>query len=228
MDDRQRQFMRFFPPMQEIPSIEPEELGPFILRQLKRDGSLHNRFNFFTCVPNEVASYLMEGWVWLEREGFIAVRPNDQFGLQYFVTRKGDRVADTEDFEAYKKAAMFSAYLDAALIRMVKPLFVRGDYDTAVFRAFKEVEVRVRKKAKYGNDKYGRDLMVQAFGPTGPLTDKSAPKGDQDAMRELFAGAISQCKNPSSHREVQFEDPAEAIDLICFANQLLRIVERLP
>jgi len=228
MDDRQRQFMQFFPPMPEVPNMEPEELGPFILRYLKRDGSLHNRFNFFTCVPNEVASYFMEGWVWLEREGFIAVKPNDQFGLQYFVTRKGDRVAATEDFEAYKKASMFPVYLDAVLIRMVKPLFARGDYDTAVFRAFKEVEVRVRKKANFGNDKYGRDLMVQSFGPNGPLTDKNAPKGDQDAMRELFAGAISQCKNPSSHREVQFEDPAEVMDLICFANQLLRIVDRLP
>jgi hypothetical protein len=69
----------------------------------------------------------MEGWVWLEREGFIAVKPNDQFGLQYFVTRKGDRVAATENFEAYEKASMFPVYLDAALVRMVKPLFVRGD-----------------------------------------------------------------------------------------------------
>jgi uncharacterized protein (TIGR02391 family) len=182
---------------------EPEELGPFILRHLKRDGSLHNRFNFFTNIPNEVQTYLMEGWMWLEREGFIGIKPNDQFGLQYFVTRKGDRVAQEEDFEAYRKAGLFPAYVDAVLIRMVKPLFIRGDYDTAVFRAFKEVEVRVRKKAGYGNEEYGRDLMVHAFGPNGPLTDKTAPKGEQDSRRELFAGAISQCKNPSSHREVQ-------------------------
>jgi hypothetical protein len=47
MDDRQRQFMRFFPPMEDISHMEPEELGPFILRHLRRDGSLHNRFNFF-------------------------------------------------------------------------------------------------------------------------------------------------------------------------------------
>ena len=47
-------------------------------------------------------------------------------------------------------------------------------------------------------------------------------------MREVFAGAISQCKNPSSHREVKFEDVGEVIDLICIANQLLRIVGRLP
>ena len=228
MNERQQQLMKFFPPMEEIPQMEPEELGPFILRHLKRDGSLNNRFNFFTNVPNEVQTYLMEGWVWLEREGFIAVKPNDQFGVQYFVTRKGDRVAQEEDFEAYKKAKLFPMYVDAALIRMVKPLFMRGDYDTAVFRAFKEVEVRVRKKAGYGNDEYGRDLMVHAFGPNGPLTDRTAPKGDQDSRRELFAGAIAQCKNPSSHRDVRFDDPTEAIDMICFANQLLRIVSRLP
>jgi uncharacterized protein (TIGR02391 family) len=104
---------------------------------------------------------------------------------------------------------------------------LRGDYDTAVLRSFKEVEVRVRKKAKLGNELLGRELMVNAFGPKGPLTNKTAPKGEQDAMRELFAGAISFCKNPSSHREVQFETPREVIDLICFANQLLRIVGRI-
>jgi len=65
---------------------------------------------------------------------------------------------------------------------MVKPLFVRGDYDTAVFRAFKEVEIRVRKKAGYDNDEYGRELMVHAFGPNGPLTDKTVAKGERDVL----------------------------------------------
>ena len=228
MDERQDQFMLAFPPMNEISQMEPEEIGPFILRKLRSDGSLQNRYNFFLCVPNAVAEFLMEGWVWLEREGFIAPKPNDQFAHQFFVTRKGDRVIQEENFEAYKKASLFPNYLDPVLIRAVKPMFIRGDYDTAVFRAFKEVEVRVRRKAGYGNDKYGRDLMVQAFGPNGPLTDKNATKGEKDAMREVFAGAISQCKNPSSHREVKFEDAGEVIDLICIANQLLRIVGRLP
>ena len=106
-------------------------------------------------------------------------------------------------------------------------MFLRGDYDTAVFRAFKEVEVRVRDKSGLGDDLIGRELMVRAFGPTGPLTNSDAPKGEQDAARELFSGAISFCKNPSSHREVQFENPREVVDLVCFANQLLRIVDRL-
>jgi uncharacterized protein (TIGR02391 family) len=228
--ERLEQFLRNFPPEAELLEMEPDELGPFILRLLKKDGhhsGLLNRHNFGIALPNgPVGLRLMEAWVWLEKEGFLAPKPGDP-GQWVFITRKGERVLEEENFDAYKKASMFPGHLDPVLIRMVKPLFVRGDYDTAVFRAFKEVEVRVRKNAGYGNDEYGRELMVHAFGPTGPLTDKGAPRGEQDALRELFSGAISQCKNPSSHREVQFEDAGEAIDLICFANQLLRIVDRI-
>ena len=59
-----------------------------------------------------------------------------------------------------------------------------------------------------------------------PLTENEAPKGERDALRELFCGAISSLKNPASHREVRFEDVHEVVDLICFANQLLRIIAR--
>ena len=68
--------------------------------------------------------------------------------------------------------------------------------------------------------------MLKAFGDTGPLMKEN--KEARNAARELFAGAISFCKNPSSHHEIQFENPREAVDMICFANQLLRIVDRLP
>jgi uncharacterized protein (TIGR02391 family) len=93
--------------------------------------------------------------------------------------------------------------------RTVKPLFIRGDYETAVSRAFKEVEVRVRTRAELGNEMFGRDLMVRAFGENGPLSDPNAPKSEQAALRELFCGAISSFKNPASHREVQFDDAHE-------------------
>jgi uncharacterized protein (TIGR02391 family) len=230
MNEQTQQFLKHFPQEKELLEMEPDELAPFVLRFLKEEGNhagMLNRHNFGIAVPNgPVGLRLMEAWMWLEREGFLAPKPGDP-GQWVFITRKGERVVEIEDFEAYKKASLFPSYIDPVLVRMVKPLFMRGDYDTSVFRAFKEVEVRVRKAAGYGNDEYGRDLMVHAFGTKGPLTDKGAPKGEQDAIRELFAGAISQCKNPSSHREVQFEDAAEAIDMICFANQLLRMVDRI-
>jgi hypothetical protein len=70
-----------------------------------------------------------------------------------------------------------------------------------------------------------RPLMLKAFGDTGPLMVGN--KDDRSAARELFAGAISFFKNPPSHHEIQFEDPREVVDMICFANQLLRIVDRI-
>ena len=85
-------------------------------------------------------------------------------------------------------------------------------------------KTRVRKKAGLKSE-YGRGLMLKAFGETGPLMPGDAE--GRKAGRELFAGAISFCKNPSSHHEIDFEDPREVIDMVSFANQLLRIVDRL-
>jgi uncharacterized protein (TIGR02391 family) len=226
-----------FPSPELVLQMEPEELAPHILRELKampKNGI--NRYNFSLINDHRLAQELgqrqgdyaerlMEAWTLLEREGFVAPRPGQQ-GEWQFVTRKGQRVIDAEDFAAHRKAGMFSDDLDPVLVRTVKPLFIRGDYDTAAFRAFKEVEVRVRNKGGFGHGDYGIDLMKKAFGPGGPLADARAPQGEQDRTRDLFVGCIGAFKNPLSHREVNFDDPREVIDVICTANQLLRIVDR--
>lgn len=72
----------------------------------------------------------------------------------------------------------------------------------------------------------GVDLMNRAFGPTGPLL-KGQPQKERSYTRELFTGAFSVFRNPTAHREVKFDDPREVVDTICFANQLLRMVDRM-
>jgi uncharacterized protein (TIGR02391 family) len=227
VNQRWEGYYQFFPPDADVLQMTPSELGPWLLRYMTQNGAMTNRFNFGHAIPGgQIAEQLMEVWAWLEREVFIARKANDQFGNDYFVTRAGSEVASAEDFEAHCKASMFPDGLDPVLMRTVKPMFARGDYDTAVFRAFKEVEVRIRKKDSSLDGEFGVDLINKAFGPTGPLM-KSADKKDRASMREMFVGAFAICRNPSAHREVKFQDPREVVDMVCFANQLLRILGRI-
>ncbi len=104
--------------------------------------------------------------------------------------------------------------------------FERGSYQTAVFEATRQVEIRVRELSELGDDRYGVVLMRAAFNSdTGPLATGQM-KAEQDAIASLFAGAIGAFKNASSHRVVHFDDPTEAADIVHLADLLLRIAER--
>lgn len=106
--------------------------------------------------------------------------------------------------------------------------FLSGNYDTAVFQAFKEVEVSVREAGGYNDTDIGVPLMRKAFGKTGPLTDAEAAESEREALAHLFAGAIGSYKNPISHRNVTI-DAAKATEIIVLASHLLGIVdERSP
>jgi hypothetical protein len=94
-----QQFMKYFP-LEAVPlEMEPEDLT-FDAQQ--RNGTF-NRTNFglVTDVPLPVLERLMEGWMFLEREGLIAPDPLDRTGLWYFITRRGQSVKAEEDFKAY-------------------------------------------------------------------------------------------------------------------------------
>jgi hypothetical protein len=92
------------------------------------------------------------------------------------------------DLAAYRKANLLpKTLLHPSLATKVYAAFLRGEYDTATFQAFREVEVAVRTAGKFAPTDLGVDLMDKAFHKTnGPLTDSSVPESEREAMRLLF------------------------------------------
>jgi len=233
---------KFFPPPDIVLQLNPEELAIPLLRCLveeeraERDNNLV-RENFFGIAVSEkfggeqtieVAKAITEAWLWLEREIMIAPRPEPGAGRIVYVTERGKKLTEQSDIHTYIRSNLIPrGVLDPRLANKVQHLFIRGDYDTAVFQAFKEVEIRVRERASLPQNQVGVDLMRTAFHEeTGGLTDYSQAVPERQATSHLFAGAIGLFKNPSSHRDVNWEDTQECTELIYLANHLLRIVEK--
>ena len=79
-------------------------------------------------------------------------------------------------------------------------------------------------------DKPGQSSSAQSIfvkPGDGPLSDSSLDSGEQVGMMELFAGAIGTFKSPSSHRQVDYDDPTEASEVVLLADLLMRILDRL-
>lgn len=230
-----------FPPPETALELPSEELAMFLLKHLhKLDKSgnsqslnLHNYLlppdidNYAGEQVDAISRAITEAWMWLEREVMIAPVPRKGRDWLY-VTRRGEQLLTNSDVSTYLKGKLIpEGTLDVVLTRKVRPLFIRGDYDTAVFQAFKEVEIRVRKAANMSVTSIGVDLMSKAFNlDNGALTDFTQAVGERQATSDLFAGAIGLFKNPSSHRDVNWEDASECAELIYLADYLLRLVER--
>ncbi len=228
-------FKKNFPSIETVLEMEPSELAPFVLKDLNEIDQI-NRYNYTLKTNGDMQDYagehikdfqkqLMEAFIWLEREMFLAPAPDSQ-GEWRFITRSGEKVLQEEDFSAYKKGFLLpSENLHPVLIRKVKPLFLRGDYDTAIFQAFKAIEVQVRKVGEYTKSDLGVDLMRKAFNPqTGKLANTHSLPAEKEAMSNLFSGAIGLFKNPVSHRDIEIITAEEASDYIKLANCLLKMV----
>lgn len=171
----------------------------------------------------------LEAWRWLELNLFILPEPGSNGRNGWFILGKRGQAAlqDGDVFADYRRAAAFPRELiHAAIVETVWPALARGDYDTAVFQAFRAVEEAVRKAGGYGNADYGVDLMRAAFKTkSGPLTKRDDIASEQEALSHLFAGAIGSYKNPRSHRTVTIRDFLEAQEMVVLASHLLRIVD---
>jgi hypothetical protein len=59
----------------------------------------------------------------------------------------------------------------------------------------------------------------------GPLADQTKDVGEQEALSNLFAGALGSYKNPHAQRHAPIDGPRWAIEMILLASHLLYVVD---
>ena len=169
-----------------------------------------------------------EAWNWLTVQGLLIQEPgtNGNSGWM-FLSRRAESILSTGTFKSYASSVGFpKSLLHPAIADDVWIDLARGDLETAVFKAFRAVEIAVRDAGGFEATDIGVALVRRAFDrSTGPLADQAQPEPEREALAHLFAGALGSYKNPHSHRTVTIGDVGEAQEMVVLASHLLRIVE---
>jgi uncharacterized protein (TIGR02391 family) len=178
---------------------------------------------------DDVKRAIAEAWSWLVRAGLL-VPEADQPHNRHFMSKHALALKVPEDLEEFRKRRLFSGDILHPSIRdCAWGDYLKGDYETAILKAFRKVEVEVRSAGGFGPGESGVSLMRNAFrtgANAGPLTDVSELSGEQEALGHLFSGAIGRYRNPSAHGTGVFTDPIETAELLLLSSQLMRIVDR--
>lgn len=236
------------PAAEALVALCPEELGGHIVRTLLDNsewtrgagvtatnylegikGSVHTGLAAWGGERNgEVLVAIREAWAWLEGQGLL-IPAEDQNGRNGWrqLSRRAADIATPEGLANFRAARALPRHLlHPDLAEQVWMDFLRGDFDNAVYRAMKRVEVRLRDASGAGPDLLGVKLAGIAFHiDNGPLTDRDSEEGERVAIRNLFSGALGAIKNPQSHRDVNMDDPREAASVVMFASYLLSLID---
>lgn len=228
------------PDREALVEMGPHELAGFILEVLTtrgrgENGLLHlgsfcatqaRAFDVDNREDGEVGHSCAEAWNWLVTNGMLCEQYSQSGNGWYQITRLGQVVADSAtlaEFVASKELP--ESFLHPEIIRHARGLFLQGRIDTAVFEAFKALEVAIRDASGLGDDLIGTKLASRAFNPEdGALTDPDQEAGERNALLNLMTGAIGSYKNPHSHRRVELT-VSEAREMLVLASHLLKVVD---
>lgn len=230
----------FVPDVETLLSMEPAEVAGIAMEQLLdavKNGERNMMHRSAFCrqtqgielahgIQERISNILAEALSWADAHGLIAASPDASAQGWFFITRLGYEIGGRDGLKAFRKAGELPRdRLHPAIAERCHAQYIRSEFDSAVFEAYKTLEVAIRTAAKLPADLVGVKLARRAFAPTdGALTDKTAEGGEQQALCDLMAGALGSYKNPHSHRRIAVT-AEEANEMIVLASHLLRIVD---
>jgi uncharacterized protein (TIGR02391 family) len=213
-------------------ALPMDQLGLLILEDLAWGSEMHER-NYIAAARKRFTSQhadraIATAFAWLRARVLIAQDPRPTGDSNHFIiTTAGQRVLEQGGLNVVHATELLQEGLHPLIETKARRQFLLGEYEQAVFVSMKAVEVRVRQLCSFGDECTGVALMNLAFGTQGPLTDSTAVVGEQDGTRFLFAGAYAVFRNPSGHRDVDYDDVREAAEMIQTASLLMRILDRV-
>lgn len=173
---------------------------------------------------------ITEAWDWLVAHSLLS-GPARQHRSDAFVTRHGRRLlTDADGLARLRAEERLDVDLHERIASRVRSQYLIGEYEAATFLALREVEICVRELAQIPEGVVGSNrLMQRAFAPEdgklGPLADPAQDASERGGTMALFWGAMSLYKNPLSHRQVNYDDPTVASEIVLLADLLLRILD---
>jgi uncharacterized protein (TIGR02391 family) len=218
-------------PPETVIALPVDQLGLALLEDLVASQAWNTRNYILEAREHggyvgEASKAVAEALAWLWARGLLVNDPDQSSAEAFFVSRAG-RIIIAEGPDSFYATERLQRGLHPLIEKKARPQFLIGEYEQGVFASMKAVEVRVRKLGGFDDEAIGVALMNQAFGPKGPLTDESAQKGEREGTRALFVGAYAVLRNPAGHREVDYDEVAEAAEAVQTASLLMRILDRV-
>jgi len=205
------------------PRIHPDNFITEVSVALSSD-----RTGYPSTSHSEVLLAISEAWAWLEAQGLIIPDLGTNGRNGYRVLSRRAKAMESESELAPLSAARMlpKDLLHPAIAAKAWMPFMRGEYDTAVFEAMKQLEILTRSASAQNGELTAVQMVRKAFDVnSGILTDANAERSEKESLAHLFAGAFGVLKNPHSHRNVELTRPDDAASVILFASYLARVVE---
>jgi hypothetical protein len=215
-----------------LSSAEVKKAARLVFEEFKKDqavrkqGVYYNEPRGFPQLPIQVAE---EAFHILALRNLI-MRATD-YSNKYQLTTFGKSIDAADIFEKTVDQTFLSEVaeiMDGELSRGC----LGKSYEDAITSAFRILEVRVRNRINAGPDRYGIDLMDDAFNPDKGRLIFGETASERQAVHLLFRSAYMMLRNPPSHRYLEEFAGAEIVEVVMFVDFLLKVLakasERAP